>query len=181
MARAGRRHMAHPLPVATSSCATPWMPGTLLDIEGEMGLSGREVFSPALQDLMGYHLLKRRGYLKFVEGKLTRNAFGKLLAQEWASFPVLADTQGQKRKVKRGQSYYAGDGLNKSLVSPEKVEAVLAEVLKANGASPVVPEPLPPTDTNQPPTGFLGALLAILKFILGLLAKLIPSLSKRKP
>jgi lysozyme family protein len=44
-----------------------------------------------------------------------------------------------------------------------------------------VPAPSAPTDTKQPPTGFLGALLAILQFILGLLAKLIPPPFKRKP
>jgi muramidase (phage lysozyme) len=145
-------------------------PGTLRDIEGEMGLSGREVFSPALQDLMGYHLLKRRGYLDFVNKKITRITFGKKLAQEWASFPVLADTQGQKRKVKRGQSYYAGDGLNKSLVSPEKVEAVLADVLAAHTAAPVIPETELPADyTNLPPASgqwLLDMLKAALAFII---------------
>src|SRR5690606_10538618 len=84
-------------------------PKTLRDIEGEMGLSGKELFSPDLQDLMGYHLLKRRGYLDFVAGKLSVGAFGKNLAKEWASFPVLADTKGASRLIKRGQSYYAGD------------------------------------------------------------------------
>lgn len=37
--------------------------------------------------------------------------------------------KGSEREVRRGQSYYSGDGLNKALVRPEKVEAVLKEVL----------------------------------------------------
>lgn len=63
-------------------------------------------------------------------GKISRTEFGKRLAQEWASFPVLAPVQGAHRKLKRGQSYYAGDGVNKALVTPGKVEAVLIAVKK---------------------------------------------------
>lgn len=106
-------------------------PKTLRDIEGEMGLSGQERMDPDLQDRMAYHLLKRRGYLEFVEGEIGIVDFGRRLAMEWASFPVLADTKGAKRRVRRGQSYYAGDGRNKALVRPEKVEAVLRQVLEA--------------------------------------------------
>ncbi len=47
---------------------------------------------------------------------------------EWASLPVLTATKGAHRQVVRGQSYYAGDGLNKSLVKPERVEDVLRAV-----------------------------------------------------
>jgi len=39
-------------------------PRTLRDIEGEMGLTGQERFTPDLQDRMAYHLLERRGYLR---------------------------------------------------------------------------------------------------------------------
>lgn len=136
-------------------------PGTLKDIEGEMGLSGKEKFDPDLQDLMGYHLLKRRGYQAFVNRKITRLTFAKALAQEWASFPVLADTKGQKRKVKRGQSYYAGDGVNKALVSPEKVEQVLADVLALHNSLPPASEPAP-----EPPANWLTALISIVVNIL---------------
>lgn len=122
-------------------------PNTLSDLEGEMGLTGKERFAPDLQDRMGYHLLKRRGYLGFMSGKLSEIEFGKKLAQEWASFPVLADTQGSRRKIKRGQSYYAGDGLNKALVKPEEVEAVLAKI-KATKAASEAPKPSVPASPN---------------------------------
>lgn len=116
-------------------------PQTLRDIEGEMGLTGKEKFTPDLQDRMAFHLLKRRGYQTFMAGKLSLNGFALNLAKEWASLPVLADTQGQKREVKRGQSYYAGDGLNKSLVKPERVEAILERVKALSGATtPAEPE-----------------------------------------
>ncbi|MFK3776570.1 hypothetical protein [Agrobacterium sp. NPDC089420] len=54
--------------------------------------------------------------------------FGLNLAREWASFPVLSATKGEHRDVARGQSYYAGDRLNKSLVKPEQVEQRLRHV-----------------------------------------------------
>jgi hypothetical protein len=116
-------------------------PGTLRDIEGEMGLTGREKATPDLQDRIAYHLLKRRGYDAFIAGEITRTEFGKRLAMEWASFPVLADTKGRHRTVKRGQSYYAGDGLNKALVAPERVEGWLDEVYAVANAPAVPAEP----------------------------------------
>jgi hypothetical protein len=60
--------------------------------------------------------------------------FGKRLAQEWASFPVLAGTQGAHRYVREGETFYAGDGLNKSLVKPEQVRLVLSmmQTMQAN-------------------------------------------------
>ena len=38
-------------------------------------------------------------------GKISRTEFGKRLAMEWASFPVLTYTKGAYRSVTRGQSY----------------------------------------------------------------------------
>lgn len=113
-------------------------PKTMADLEGEMGLSGSELFDPDMQDRMAYHLLKRRGYADFMSGRIGIVAFGKRLAQEWASFPVLQKTRGAHRQVERGQSYYAGDGVNKALVSPEKIETLLqaALALSGEGSSP---------------------------------------------
>lgn len=93
-------------------------------------------FSPDLQDRMGYHLLKRRGYAAFIAGKITRSEFGKRLAQEWASLPVLVPMKGAKRLINRGQSYYAGDGVNKSLTKPEQLEDILDVALKAGNKLP---------------------------------------------
>lgn len=112
-----------------------------------MGLTGQEKISPNLQDRMAFHLLKRRGYHGFLAGELSVTDFRKWLAIEWASFPVLPGTKGQKRQVKREQSYYAGDGLNKALTKPETVEAVLEDVfaLRQEEAKPEIalPEPIP--------------------------------------
>ncbi|CAI2934665.1 lysozyme family protein [Aminobacter niigataensis] len=119
-----------------------FMRATLIDLSKELNLSGAQVFSADFQDRLGYHLLKRRGYEAFMAGKIGRTEFGKRLAQEWASLPVLTATQGGSRKVSRGQSFYAGDGLNKSLVKPETVEALLDRVkLTLLGAEGTAPKP----------------------------------------
>ncbi len=106
-----------------------FMRATLQDIAKEVrAIDGRTIFSSGLQDRLGYYLLLRRGYADFISGKLNLVQFGLNLAKEWASFPVLSATTGQHRDVTRGQSYYAGDGLNKSLIKPEQVEQRLRHV-----------------------------------------------------
>jgi len=101
---------------------------TLQYLKRDLGLRGGQLFSCDLQDRLAYHLLRRRGYDDFISGKISRTEFGKNLAMEWASFPVLAVTKGASQKIRRGQSYYAGDALNKAIVTPAKVEAVLNKV-----------------------------------------------------
>jgi len=122
--------------------AAQFMRATLQDLSKELGLHGTQVFDADLQDRLGFHLLKRRGYEEYVAGKISRTEFGKRLAQEWASLPVLAATKGAHRDLKRGQSYYAGDALNKSLISPAKVEAVLNKVKTAGAVQSaiIIPE-----------------------------------------
>ena len=108
-----------------------FMRATLLGIAKEVpSIDGRTIFSSGLQNRLGYYLLLRRGYADFISGKLNLVQFGLKLAQEWASFPVLSETKGAHRQVARGQSYYAGDGLNRALVRPERVEARLRHVLE---------------------------------------------------
>lgn len=119
---------------STASGRYQFMRATLADLRRELKLRDGQVFDPNLQDRLGYHLLKRRGYEAFMAGKISRTEFGKRLAMEWASLPVLANVKGAHRTVHRGQSYYAGDGLNKALVKPEKVEAVLDALLKTQPA-----------------------------------------------
>lgn len=133
---------------------------TLQGLARNLSLSGDTKFSKNTQDMLGLQLLKGRGYEKFVAGDLTVEAFALALAKEWASMPVLVPTQGAKIKVKAGQSYYAGDGLNKALVTPAAFRAILEDVLAtANPPSvqpmppdmpPVTPKPLPIEDHEDP-------------------------------
>lgn len=133
-------------PASSAAGRYQFMRATLTGLKKELGLRGTQKLDADLQDRLGFHLLKRRGYDEFVAGEIGIPEFGKRLAQEWASLPVLAATQGGSRKVKRGQSYYAGDGLNKSLTRPEDVEALLERALLASRQRPVAPpaEPTPP-------------------------------------
>ncbi|WP_420961028.1 hypothetical protein [Brucella sp. IR073] len=127
---------------SSASGGYQFMRATLQGLAKELGLSGKQVFDPDLQDRLAYHLLKRRGYEDFAAGKISRAEFGKRLAMEWASFPVLTATKGAHQQLKRGQSYYSGDPLNKALVPPAKVEAVLEKVrvaAQAVAAAPVAP------------------------------------------
>lgn len=102
------------------------MRDTLLGLKTKLGLTGKELFAPNLQDELGYALLKQRGYADFMARKITAVQFAKRLAQEWASLPVLEATQGAHRKVAAGETYYAGDRLNRALVTPAQFDAALA-------------------------------------------------------
>jgi muramidase (phage lysozyme) len=126
--------------VSTASGRYQFMRATLRDLRTELNLRDSQVFDPGLQDRLGYHLLKRRGYAAFMAGTISDTEFGKRLAQEWASFPVLAATKGQHRQVARGETYYAGDKLNKALVKPETIEALLVKARTA-GSGPVSAPP----------------------------------------
>jgi muramidase (phage lysozyme) len=107
-----------------------FMQKTLTGLRDTLGLSGGELMGPDMQDRLGYQLLLRRGYKRFMSGTLSIADFGNQIAMEWASFPVLKPVNGKRR----GQSYYAGDGQNHVLVGPEPVEAVL----RAMRAEPAV-------------------------------------------
>lgn len=103
---------------------------TLANLVDVMGLTGNEKFTSDLQDRMAYQLLRYRGYDQFMAGQITMQQFGNNLAREWASLPVLANTRrslgnGKFKQVQRGQSYYAGDGLNNHGAKAEEFEAVL--------------------------------------------------------
>lgn len=122
-----------------------FMNATLKDLKRELSLGGSQVLDPNLQDRLGYHLLLRRGYRDFVDRKISRTEFGRRLSQEWASFPVLANVRGAHRNLTRGQSYYAGDGLNKALVTPVEFETILDNVLELS-----VPRPRPEPPVIEP-------------------------------
>lgn len=127
-----------------------FMRATLKELLVTMGIPGSAKFSPDLQDTLGYALLRRRGYTAFAAGAFPIGKFGNNLAMEWASLPVLVDTSGAHRTVARGETFYAGDGVNKVLTKPEKVEEVLAASLKAEKA-PVPGPVILPTTPNPPP------------------------------
>ncbi len=85
---------------------------------GDPLLNDGTKFDKTTQDLLGNALLVRRGYDQFLAGKMDTATFMRKLSQEWASFP----------KDMSGKSYYAGDGLNKALISANAVVDALNTV-----------------------------------------------------
>lgn len=146
---------------SSAAGAYQFMRATLIDMSKALNLSGNLIFNADLQDQLGYELLKRRGYAEYVAGKIDRTEFGKRLAQEWASFPVLTACKGAHRTVQRGETYYAGDKLNKALVSPDKVEQILLTARKAPDPAPIdaaktAGVPVPPRIPEREPEPVSG-------------------------
>lgn len=94
---------------------------TLDSLKTSLRLTGGELFVPEFQDDLAVALMIRRGFLQFVDGAITAEVFANNLAKEWASLPVVTNTQGARRWLKKGQSYYAGDGLNKAHHDPDAI------------------------------------------------------------
>lgn len=129
-----------------------FMKATLQGLKADDACRGSDIFSPGLQDRLALCLLRRRGYDAFMAGKMGQTEFARRLAMEWASLPVLVPTPGAHRLVQRGQSYYAGDKLNRALVSPEAIEALLAKVKAVASEVPTSsPAPQePPKEAQEP-------------------------------
>lgn len=99
---------------------------TLIGTMSAMKLTGKEIWTPELQDKMAIHLMKGRGLESFLAGTMSAENFANNLAKEWASLPVVTSILGFKKFVlKPGQSYYAGDGLNKSKHDPKEFLALV--------------------------------------------------------
>lgn len=98
---------------------------TLRELVRRLGLSDDALFDEAMQDLLAERLIHNRGLDRFLVGSLSTEDFANNLAKEWASLPVVTPIKGSRRQLKPGQSYYAGDGLNKAFHKPEDVLRVL--------------------------------------------------------
>ena len=73
----------------------------------------RTRFTPIVQDHLILEVMKNSRRLnQWVAGTLSSADFQLNLAKEFASIPVPYDTQGANRFVRKGECYYAGDGLN---------------------------------------------------------------------
>lgn len=104
-----------------------------------LGLPGDTVWTPEVQDNMAVYLLNKRGLTRFIAGQISREDFANNLAKEWASLPVVTHIQGATLKLTPGQSYYSGDGLNKSFHTPKQI----LTAIDALHAQPVVVVPAP--------------------------------------
>jgi hypothetical protein len=108
------------------------------------------LFNHAMQDALATQLLKRRRLDRWVASEITDAEFGDRIAMEWASFPVMSPflVRADGRTVTRGQSYYAGDGLNAAHVKPGEVEAALGAVRAS--MAPAEPPPVAPPPEAPP-------------------------------
>ena len=146
------------------------------------GLTMSSKFTPENQDRLAQAFLASRG-LTAEKAAKDPAGFAKGLAQGFAGIPVLETMQGKEQQVERGQSYYAGDGINKATVSPEVVEEAIkkyGESFNVEGKKPdevstvrrqspdiaqspdqniEVPIPIPATKVaaNPPPSSYGGS------------------------
>jgi len=86
---------------------------TLRPLPPAAGLLFSDLFNESNQNALATVLLKRRGMDKYLSGGITAEDFANNLAKEWASLPVVTGKG-------KGKSFYAGDGMNKSLVSVDE-------------------------------------------------------------
>lgn len=105
------------------------MEDTLRELVERKKVSPQAAFDAANQDRIALILMRRRGLSRCASGRMDPADFCLELAKEWASLPVVRDIRKGGRTVPAGASYYAGDGLNKSLVSPEELlDAVTSDL-----------------------------------------------------
>lgn len=117
---------------------------TLDATRAEMKIAGTAVWTPDLQDRMAVHLMKGRGLNQYLAGDMSRTTFANNLAKEWASLPVVTPINGKRP----GQSYYAGDGLNKAFHDPADILR-LVDALKPSPQPLLSPEPSEPAPARE--------------------------------
>lgn len=100
-----------------------FMEDTLRDLVREGHARPDETFDKRTQDRLAVTLMERRGLRDYQSGRIGKEKFAQNLSKEWASLPAI--TRDRRGRVATGQSYYAGDGLNRSHVSQNRIlEAV---------------------------------------------------------
>ena len=130
----------------------------------EMGLKDSDVWTPDLQDRMAVHLMEKRKLGAYMAGTISRETFANNLAMEWASLPVVTAIRGAHRQLAPGQSYYAGDGLNKAHHAPAAILA-LVDALKTDTHPPPDIEPVVPATPSYKPS-----IQMVMSVLLGLAA-----------
>jgi len=126
---------------ASSACGKyQFIRGTLRETVANSGLDAATTrYNRDVQDFLIITRLKKSRRLdQWKSGGITDSEFCLNLAKEFASVPVPFDTQGEHRFVTKGQSYYAGDGLNRSHHNPDVFLANLADI--RNGGPGTVTE-----------------------------------------
>jgi muramidase (phage lysozyme) len=157
---------------ASSACGGyQFLRKTLQATIAAMGLTGKEVWTPELQDRMAVQLMEGRRLGDYMAGRISPESFANKLAMEWASLPVVTTIPGQKRTVHPGESYYAGDGLNKAHHDPAAILALVKALRKPQLVAPAADPPAPPAappKAEPPATARRWSLWAWIERMLGL-------------
>lgn len=94
---------------------------TLSGLVERLDINTKQKFDKPMQDRLAVALLERRGAASYVKEKITREEFAANLAKEWAALPKVTGNNPN-------ESYYAGDGLNKSRVDVKEVLTTIEKV-----------------------------------------------------
>lgn len=121
----GRRQVSRDREASSAIGAYQFLTKTLDSLKASLNLTGKEMFTPEFQDDLAVALMTRRGRVKYMQGEISAEEFANNLAKEWASLPVVTRMRGAHRMVSPGQSYYAGDGLNKAFHKPGDILALV--------------------------------------------------------
>lgn len=121
-----------------SEAAGEWqfMEDTLRGLYRNAGVALTDLFTRATQIMLATALLRRRGLDDYLSGRMSAEKFALSLSKEWASLPVPFDVKRGDRVVKRGQSYYAGDGLNKAHADVDEFLNVIKSVVDTPAPEP---------------------------------------------
>lgn len=82
---------------------------TLVGLVKQLDINTSEKYDEAMQNRLAIALMERRGSIDFVKEKLSAETFAHELSKEWAALPKIVGDSPEN-------SFYAGDGLNKSLI-----------------------------------------------------------------
>lgn len=149
-----------PLYMSEASGAWQIMEDTLRGVYEAAGLTKADLYNETNQRRLCTELMNRRGLQRYLSGEITGHKFGQSLSKEWASLPCI--TKDRKGRPARGQSYYAGDGLNKSHVSIDDFMEAVGKAREIIQAPPRTPEAIHHDDPAEAPQGIIAAIMAFI-------------------
>lgn len=113
-----------------SEAAGEWqfMEDTLRGLYRSAGVSLTDKFTRTTQIKLATQLLRRRGLNDYLSGRMSAKKFAQSLSKEWASLPAtIVDKRGRPAT---GQSFYAGDGLNKAHTSISAFLRLVEDIIR---------------------------------------------------
>lgn len=91
---------------------------TLVGLVEQLNLDVNERYDASMQDRLAIALMERRGSIDFIKAELSAENFAHELSKEWAALPKVLGDSPEK-------SFYAGDGLNRSLIDSKSSLAAI--------------------------------------------------------